>query len=80
MSRPLKISPENEYRYIQIGRKIAEYRNYLEITQEQLATKTGMSRTYISALEAPGIVKSMSIEALFCIADSLGVKPWDLLK
>lgn len=79
MSRPVKISQENTGRYIQLGLTIAHYRKIAGITQESLAAKSSLSRTYISSIEAPNIIKTVSLEALFNIADALEVPPERLL-
>ena len=51
----------------------------LIIPPEQLAAKAEMSRSHLSAIEAPNIVRSFSVELLFNIADALEVEPGDLL-
>ena len=38
-----------------------------------------MSRSHLSAIEAPNIVRPFSLEILFNIADALGVRAGDLL-
>lgn len=40
---------------------------------------TSMSRSHLSAIEAPNIVRPFSLEVLFNIADALKVNPADLL-
>ena len=49
-------------------------------TQEELAEACGMSRTYISKVEAPNMVSVISLPALFRLADVLGVEPARLLE
>lgn len=80
MSRSIPISYENIEKYTELGLNIAFYRKKKSITQEQLAEKVGISRSHLSSIEAPNIVKTFSIELLFRIADALEVKPYMLLK
>ena len=49
------------------------------MSQEQLAAEAMMSRSHLSAIEAPNIVRPFSVEVLFNIADALKVEPGDLL-
>lgn len=49
------------------------------MSQEQLAAEAMMSRSHLSAIEAPNIVRHFSVEVLFNIADALKVEPGDLL-
>ena len=66
-------------KYKSIGNKISAYRNKLGLTQEELANKIGISYSYLSQIEAPNVVKKMSLEALFDIADALNVDVKNLL-
>lgn len=58
-------------RYIEIGKKVAKYRKQEGISQEELANDAGISYSYITQIEAPKVVKKMSLEVLFDIADVL---------
>ena len=80
MSKSKKISKENEIKYIQLGLNISYYRKLIGYTQEKLAEKTSLSRSYISAIEAPNEVKSISLEVLFNISKALKVDPSKLLE
>jgi len=60
-------------KYIALGLNIALYRKKKGLTQEALAEKIGISRTHMSNIEATKVEKSMSLEVLFEIADTLGV-------
>ena len=46
----------------------------------QLAEMVDVSRTHMSNIEAPGIVKSVSLDVLFDLAEALGVEPGKLLE
>lgn len=66
-------------RYKNIGIKISKYRIKRGLTQEQLANKVGVSYSYITQIEAPNVVKKMSLEVLYDIADVLKIDIKDLL-
>ena len=65
--------------YRQIGLKIAYYRKLRSLTQEELAEQVGLTPAFIGHLEAPNITKALSLDALFDIADVLGVSPHKFL-
>ena len=60
-------SDKRKQQYKQLGLAVAYYRKMHGLTQLQL------SRTHISNLEAPNMPTSISLEALFDIADVLEV-------
>lgn len=66
-------------KYKLIGIQIGKYRIKNGLTQEQLANKVGISYSYLTQIEAPNVVKKMSLEVLFDIAESLNVDVKDLL-
>ena len=45
------------------------------MSQEELAAKAEISRTYLSHIEAPGKAYGFSLEVFFNIADALDVDP-----
>ncbi len=63
-----------------LGLNISYYRKLSGLTQEALAEKCDISRSYLSSIEAPNIVKTISLEMLFQIADALHVEPSKLLE
>ena len=65
--------------YIEIGYNIAYYRKHANLTQEQLAEIVGISRSHISAIEAPNIVRKISMDLLFNIAAALDIEAHRLL-
>lgn len=73
------MSLKHSERYKNIGIKISKYRNKRSLTQEDLANAVGVSYSYITQIEAPNVVKKMSLEVLFDIADTLKVDIKDLL-
>ena len=50
------------------------------MTQDNLAEKAGLSRSHLSAIETPNIIRPFSMETLFNIARSLNVEPYKLLQ
>ena len=48
------------------------------LSQEELADRAGLHRTYISSIERAE--RNISLENIFLLAAALGVEPGDLLK
>ena len=63
----------NDKRYIQIGYNIQYYRKHKNLTQERLAELVDISRQHLGAIEAPNIVRPVSLDLLFRIADVLEI-------
>ncbi len=70
----------NRDRLIELGITIAFARKLRGMSQEQLAEKAGISRSHLSAIEAPNLVRAFSVDILFSIADALNLKASDLLE
>lgn len=66
-------------KYKKIGRNIAKYRKEKGLSQEELANNVGISYSYIIQIEAPNVVKKMSLEVLFDIAEYLKIDVKELL-
>ena len=49
------------------------------LTQDQLAEKAGISRSFLSTIEAPSLVQSFSIDILYNLSDALDIDPGDLI-
>ena len=73
------MSLKHSERYKNIGIRISKYRNKRGLTQEDLANAVGVSYSYITQIEAPNVVKKMSLEVLFDIADFLQIDIKNLL-
>ena len=65
--------------YIEIGYNISYYRKHKKLTQEQLAEKIGISRQHLGAIEAPNVLRQLSLDLLFAIAEALEIEPYKLL-
>jgi len=50
------------------------------MTQEQLAEKAGVSRSYLGEIEAPNMITTISLEVLFNIANALRIPASKLLE
>ena len=73
------ISFRNRDRFIQLGIAIAALRKMRGMSQEQLAERANISRSHLSAIEAPDMVRAFSMDIFFNIADALEVDPADLI-
>lgn len=74
-----EVNFKNRDRFIQLGIAIAALRKMRGMSQEQLSEKSGVSRSHISAIEAPGIVRAFSLDVFYNIADALEIDPADLI-
>ncbi len=73
------VSFKNRDRFIQLGIAISTLRKMRGLSQEKLADRAGISRSLLSAIEAPSIAKAFSLEVFYDIADALAVDPADLI-
>lgn len=74
-----KFTFNNREKFIELGYNIAYYRKHKGLTQEQLSEKLGISRQHLGAIEAPNILRPISLELLFNIATVLNIGPSKLL-
>lgn len=74
-----EINFDNSEKYIELGYNIAYYRKHANLTQEQLAEKLNISRQHLGAIEAPNIVRVISLDLLFNIANILEIDAYKLL-
>lgn len=70
----------NRDRFLQLGLTIATLRKMRGLSQEQLAERSGVSRTHISNIETQNIIKAFSLDILYRLADALEVEAYDILK
>ena len=66
-------------KYKRLGLKISYYRKVKGMTQEQLAEELGKSLSFIGAVEAPNIDRTISLDTLFDISDVLEIPASKLL-
>lgn len=74
-----EVTFDNRSKYIELGYNVAYYRKHKGLTQEELAEKLGVSRQHIGAIEAPNILRPISLELLFNLATVLEVDPTKLI-
>ena len=60
-------------KYKNIGRRIQFFRNQKGLSQEELALKVSISKSYLSKIEAPNCDKPFSLEVLFDFAEALEI-------
>ena len=70
-----EVSFNNRDKFIQLGITISAFRKIRGLSQEQLAEKANISRAHLSAIEAPGIVRGLSLNTFYNLADALNVDP-----
>lgn len=71
------VSPYS-FEYTELGYNIAYYRKHRKLTQEQLAEMVDISRQHLGAIEAPNIIRPLSLDLLFAIARALEIEPYKL--
>lgn len=74
------VSFKNQDRFLQLGIAIAALRKMRGMSQEKLAEKAHISRSHMSAIEAPNLAHPFSLEVFFNIADALEIDPADLIQ
>ena len=66
-------------RLLALGVTISAARKIKGLSQEQLAEEAGISRSYLSMIEAPNIAQTFSLDVLYHLADALEMRSGDLL-
>ncbi|MCL2811719.1 MAG: helix-turn-helix transcriptional regulator [Clostridia bacterium] len=74
------VSFEHYDKHLEFGFNVTVYRKKAGMTQWQLAEKAGISRQYMSVIEAPNMISNVSMEILFKLADALNISPIKLLE
>lgn len=73
------VSYKNRDRFLELGLAIASLGKMKGLSQDALAAKAGISRSHLSAIEAPNIIRAFSVEVLYNLADALEIRPGELL-
>ena len=60
-----------------LARNVRRLRTATGLSQEELAVRSGLHRTYISSVERGQ--RNVSVENIFALAQALGCEPQDLL-
>ncbi len=74
-----EISFKNRDRFIELGVTVSALRKIKGLSQEELAYKMDISRSHLSAIEAPGTAYGFSLDVFFNLADALEIDPAELL-
>ena len=80
MEKHTSMAFDNSERYRDLGYAISYYRKRKGFTQEQLSDMVGISRQHMAAIEAPNMVRALSLDLVFNIATALEIEPYILLK
>ena len=72
---------QEEFReyYKMLGLKVAYYRKLKGLTQEALADLMDVDTSFIGQIEAPNIIKAISMDTLFRISMALDTPPHKFL-
>ncbi len=62
----------------ELGTSVKHLRQVQGITQEELAYRAGLHRTYIGCVERGE--KNVGVATIFKVAHGLGIEPWELFK
>lgn len=76
---PIKIHEETYY-YNIVRKNIKRYRKQLNLTQQQLADRCGLSMNYIAKIESDKMERGFTLGTLGRIADSLEIDIAELFK
>lgn len=60
------------------GANVRAFRTKIGLSQEQLAERAAMHRTYIGSIECGK--RNISLKNIIALSQALGVKPYELLK
>lgn len=60
-----------------LARNLKSHRLSVGISQEELADRAGLHRTYVSSIERAK--RNISLESIFALATALGVRPAELV-
>lgn len=67
-------------RLIKMGLKISYYRKLKGLSQESLAEKIQVSLGFMAQIEAPNIVRGVSLKTLFDLEKALGVPAYKFIR
>lgn len=70
---------EHFEKYRKMGLKINYYRRMKNLTQEQLAEMIDKSTSFVGAVEAPNVNRTLSLDTLFDISEVLDVPVYKFL-
>ncbi|MCI8274693.1 MAG: helix-turn-helix transcriptional regulator [Lachnospiraceae bacterium] len=80
MSQPKLPKELNLQKYKTLSLNLRYFRNRLQMTQEQVASRAGISTKYLSLIESASFHNPPTLEVVFDLADALGVEPYRIFK
>ena len=60
-----EVAYKNRDRFLELGLAIATLRKRKGLSQDDLAAKAGISRSHLSSIEAPNMIRAFSVEVLY---------------
>ena len=63
VTKDAALSFNNDDRYRNIGYAISYFRKRKGLTQEEVAERVGISRQHLGSIEAPNMVRALSLES-----------------
>ena len=69
------VSFENRDKFIQLGIAISALRRIRGLTQDDLASRVGVSRDTIRSIESPSVIRAFSFETFLKISYVLDIEP-----
>lgn len=66
--------------YLIVSKNIKKYRKEQNLTQKELARKSGYSYAYIRRIEGPNCSKNFSILTIYNICETLGIEVSSIFK
>lgn len=78
MKTPLPIPAQRQPAKVLFGVRLRLAREGMELSQELLAEKAGLHRTYIGQVERGE--RNISVDSMERLADAVGLQLWDMLR
>ncbi len=80
MSQPKLPKKSNLKKYRTLSLNLRYYRNRLQMTQEQVASRAGISSKYLSLIESSSFCNPPTLEVIFDLSEALEVEPFRIFK
>lgn len=80
LSQPKLPKKSNLQKYKTMSLNLRYFRNRLELTQEQVASRAGISTKYLSLIESAAFCNPPTLEVLFDLSDALEIEPYRIFK
>lgn len=80
MSQPKLPKESNFQKYRTLSLNLRYYRNRLQMTQEQIASRAGISAKYLSLIESSSFRNPPTLEVIFDLSEALEIEPYLIFK